>query len=49
MSQPLTEMISRCVGLINLTTFKCQVKSGGLNLLEPSGPVRVCNGLDLPH
>jgi hypothetical protein len=23
-------------------------KSGSLNLLEPSGPVRVCNGIALP-
>jgi len=24
------------------------LKSGNLNLLEPSGPVQVCNGIDLP-
>jgi hypothetical protein len=24
------------------------LKSGSLNLLEPSGPVKVCNGIDLP-
>ena len=24
------------------------LKSGGLNLLEPSGPVQVCNGIALP-
>jgi hypothetical protein len=24
------------------------LKSGSLNLLEPSGPVKACNGIDLP-
>jgi len=24
------------------------MKSGSLNLLEPSGPVQVCNGIALP-
>jgi len=24
------------------------MKSGSLNLLEPSGPVQACNGIDLP-
>jgi len=24
------------------------LKSGSLNLLEPSGPVQTCNGIDLP-
>jgi hypothetical protein len=24
------------------------MKSGSLNLLEPSGPVKVCNGIALP-
>jgi hypothetical protein len=24
------------------------LKSGSLNLLEPSGPVQVCNGIALP-
>jgi len=24
------------------------LKSGGLNLLEPSGPVQTCNGIALP-
>jgi len=24
------------------------LKSGSLNLLEPSGPVQACNGIDLP-
>jgi hypothetical protein len=34
----------------NLTTFKCRMswKSGSLNLLEPSGPHRACNGMTLP-
>jgi len=25
------------------------LKSGSLNLLEPSGPVQACNGISLPH
>jgi len=25
------------------------MKSGSLNLLEPSGPVQACNGIALPH
>ena len=34
----------------NLTTSLCAVvmKSGNLNLLEPSGPLQACNGTDLP-
>ena len=34
----------------NLTTFMCRIvlKSGSLNLLEPSGPVQACNGIALP-
>jgi len=34
----------------NLTTFMCRMswKSGSLNLLEPSGPRRVCYGNPLP-
>jgi hypothetical protein len=34
----------RCVGLTTLPT-SCALKSGSLNLLEPSGPVQACNGL----
>jgi len=37
---------------IRLTTFQHHVptvkKSGGLNLLEPCGPVQACNGTALP-
>jgi len=37
---------------IRLTTLPlpCSVgmKSGNLNLLEPSGPLQACNGTDLP-
>ena len=35
----------RCVGLTNLKP-SCAVvmKSGNLNLLEPSGPLQACNG-----
>ena len=34
----------------NLTTFHVPIvlKSGSLNLLEPSGPVQACNGIPLP-
>jgi hypothetical protein len=34
----------------NLTTFMCRLslKSGNLNLLEPSRPVQDCNGIALP-
>ena len=34
----------------NLNTFMCRMswKSGSLNLLEPSGPHRACNGTALP-
>jgi len=53
LTQPLTEMSTRniswgvkaCVGL---TTYHLHVpivlKSGTLNLLEPSGPVQTCSG-----
>jgi hypothetical protein len=39
----------RCVGLTTLPP-SCAIvlKSGSLNLLEPSGPVQVCNGIALP-
>jgi hypothetical protein len=50
-TQPLTEMIARsiswgykggrCGGLTTLPP-------GSLNLLEPSGPVKACNGIALP-
>ena len=37
---------------VRLTTYHLYVltvkKSGGLNLLEPSGPVQACNGTALP-
>ena len=40
---------SQCIGL---TTYHLHVpivlKSGSLNLLEPSGPVKACNGIALP-
>jgi len=57
-TQPLTEMSTRrtswgkCGRCIRLTTLppSCAVvmKSGKLNFLEPSGPLRACNGTDLP-
>jgi hypothetical protein len=56
--QPLTEMSTRniswgqsgrCVGLTTLTlTCAIALKSGSLNLLEPTGPVQACNGIALP-
>jgi hypothetical protein len=50
--QPLTEMSARnifwCVGLTNLHLhMPVALKSGLLILLEPSGPVRDCNGIAL--
>jgi hypothetical protein len=56
--QPLTEMSTRdirwgkgvrCVGLTTLppSCADC-LKFGSLNLLEPSGPVKTCNGIALP-
>ena len=59
LTQPLTEMSTRNIswgGLRrpvrkddNLTTFMCStvLKSGSLSLLEPSGPLQVCNGIAL--
>jgi hypothetical protein len=35
----------RCAGL---TTLPIVLKSESLNLLEPSGPVKACNGIALP-
>jgi hypothetical protein len=37
-------------GADNLTTFMCRMswKNGSLNLLEPSGPHRACDGTALP-
>ena len=31
----------------NITTFMYRLKSGDLNLLEPSGPVQACKGIAL--
>ena len=59
-TQPLTEMSTKNKHLlggkwgrsVRLTTLppSCAVvmKSGNLNFLEPSGPLRACNGTDLP-
>ena len=57
-TQPLTEMSTRKISwgkggwCVRLTTLppSCAVvmKSGNLKFLEPSGPLRVCNGTDLP-
>ena len=39
----------RCVRLITLSPSRSVVtKSGNLNFLEPSGPLRACNGTALP-
>jgi hypothetical protein len=59
-TQPLTEMSNRyiswgkggqCVGLTTLppSCADLVLKSGSLNLLEPSGPVKACNGIALPY
>jgi hypothetical protein len=54
--QPLTEMSTRvfpggkcgqCVGLTTLPPSCAVLKSGSLNLLEPSGPVKACDGIAL--
>ena len=37
----------RCLGL-TLPPSRAVLKSGSLNLLEPSGPVLACNGIALP-
>jgi hypothetical protein len=39
----------QCVGLTTLHLHvPIVLKSGSLNLLEPSGPVKACNGIALP-
>jgi len=38
----------RCVGLTLPPSCASVLKSGSLNLLEPSGPVQACNGIALP-
>ena len=57
-TQPLTEMSprniswgkdGRCVGLTTLPLrVPIVLKSGSLKLLEPSGPVQICNGIAVP-
>jgi hypothetical protein len=57
-TQPLTEMSTRCIfwgkggRCVRLTTLQpsCAVvmKCGNLDFLEPSGPLRACNGTALP-
>jgi hypothetical protein len=57
-TQHLTEMSTRinywskggrCIGLTNCHLHvPIVLKSGSLNLLEHSGPVKACNGIDLP-
>ena len=57
-TQPLTEMSTRSISwgkggrCLRLTTLppSCAVvtKFGNLNFLEPSGPLRACNGIALP-
>jgi len=59
LTQPLTEMITRniswggkggrCIGLTTLppSCVPIFLKSGSLNLLEPSGPAQACNGIAL--
>jgi len=56
-TQPLSEInarnfpggkFRRCVRLTTLPpSFAVVIKSGKLNFLEPSGPLRACNGTDL--
>jgi hypothetical protein len=41
--------VGRCLGLTTLPPSCADgLKSGSLNLLEPSGPVQACNGIALP-
>ena len=57
-TQPLTEMSTRgifwggkggrCVKLTALPPSRVVMKSGNLNFLEISGPLRTCNGNALP-
>ena len=53
-TQPLTEISARNIswGVKGWQPYHLQVpivlKSGSLNLLERSGPVQACNGIDLP-
>jgi hypothetical protein len=59
LTQPLKEMSTRNIscgvraaGAYDLQPYHIHVpivlKSGNLNLLEPLGPVQVCNGIALP-
>jgi len=59
LTQPLTEMSTRNIFLgvkaasalgrqPNQIHVPTVLKSGSLNLLEPSGPVQACNGIALP-
>ena len=59
LAQPLTEMSTRNIscGVKTFGAYGWQpyhlrvpivLKSGSLNLLEPSGPVQSCNGISLP-
>ena len=55
LTQPVTEMStrniswgskgSRCTGLTTLPPSCAVLKSGSLNLLEPSGSLQACNGI----
>jgi hypothetical protein len=58
-TQPVTEMSTRNIfwGVKAAGAYGCQpyhlhvpivLKSGRLNLLEPSGPVEACNGIAVP-
>jgi hypothetical protein len=51
-TQPLTEMSTRNIswGLRRPCHLHMPIvlKSGSLNLLDPSGPVQACNGIALP-
>jgi len=59
LTQPLTEMSTRniswgvkAVCAYGFQTYQIHkpivLKSGSLNLVEPSGPVQACNGIALP-
>jgi hypothetical protein len=54
LTQPLTEMSTKNIScgqrrpVRRADKLPIVLKSGSLNLLEPSGPVQACNGIALP-
>jgi hypothetical protein len=46
--EPVLFAGGKCGRSVGLTNLPLVLKSGNLNLLEPSGPVKTCNGVALP-